>query len=541
MAAAKARVADTNASLGKRKADVANYAVNAYMLGDSGGSAAEMLDAEDGNEVGRRKGYASAAIGDREDLARPPCGWPRPRRRPTPPPSARPQEAAAEAKAAVDEKRKAAQAAVDEQQQIVDRVEGELSRLVAAEQRRRAAAAARQAPEATARRAAAQAAANPVVDEPAAPAVDAPSNPPSTPDPVADPPVGEGAEAAIAAARSVLGVRYTWGGADPSTGFDCSGLVMWAWAHGGKSLPHSSAAHVRLVAAHLDVVDPARRPHLLRQPGPPRRPVHRRRPDHPRPAHRLLRAGRRASTTGATSPEPDGSSWAAPAAGAVRSCSADSLAGCSERRRHRRCPTTDEHHRAPRRPIPADVEPGAGWLSLEQDPSSSRSPSCTGEDPAAADPNRPAASTSSSPPGRVDGDEVTVTADEFRSDSGDATAASQTVTVTSGEGEATVGLAGQAQLLRRPLARPQRAGRRTKPLFERKGDQLTVEAKFGPQGSREGDPGIAARRPRRPVPGRRRGLASRPVSSSTGSNRTRSPPRGRRRRCTGPAPAPRSS
>jgi len=240
VAAAKARVADTSASLGKRKADVANYAVNAYMLGDSGGSAAEMLDAEDGNEVGRRKGYASAAIGDREDLLDA-LRVAKAQAQADITALGEAQEAAADAKAAVAEKREAAQAAVSEQREIVDRVEGELSRLVAAEQRRRAAVAARKAREA-ARRAAAEAAANPVVDEPAAPSVDAPSNPPSTPDPVADPPVGEGAEAAIAAARSVLGVRYTWGGADPSTGFDCSGLVMWAWAHGGKSLPHSSAA-----------------------------------------------------------------------------------------------------------------------------------------------------------------------------------------------------------------------------------------------------------------------------------------------------------
>ena len=70
--------------------------------------------------------------------------------------------------------------------------------------------------------------------------------PPTTTDPAPAPapapPVGQGAAAAIAAAKSVLGVRYTWGGASPETGFDCSGLVMWAWAHGGISLPHSSAA-----------------------------------------------------------------------------------------------------------------------------------------------------------------------------------------------------------------------------------------------------------------------------------------------------------
>jgi cell wall-associated NlpC family hydrolase len=55
------------------------------------------------------------------------------------------------------------------------------------------------------------------------------------------PGVSSGAAAAVSAAYSVLGVPYQWGGADPSTGFDCSGLTMWAWAHGGVSLPHSSA------------------------------------------------------------------------------------------------------------------------------------------------------------------------------------------------------------------------------------------------------------------------------------------------------------
>lgn len=56
------------------------------------------------------------------------------------------------------------------------------------------------------------------------------------------PPInGSGAEAAVAAAYSVLGTPYVWGGASPS-GFDCSGLTMWSWAHGGVSLPHNSAA-----------------------------------------------------------------------------------------------------------------------------------------------------------------------------------------------------------------------------------------------------------------------------------------------------------
>jgi cell wall-associated NlpC family hydrolase len=58
-----------------------------------------------------------------------------------------------------------------------------------------------------------------------------------------NPPInGSGAAAAIAAAKSVIGTQYHWGGASPSTGFDCSGLTMWSWAHGGVSLPHSSSA-----------------------------------------------------------------------------------------------------------------------------------------------------------------------------------------------------------------------------------------------------------------------------------------------------------
>jgi cell wall-associated NlpC family hydrolase len=34
---------------------------------------------------------------------------------------------------------------------------------------------------------------------------------------------------AVTAAISQIGDRYVWGGASPTTGFDCSGLTMWAW------------------------------------------------------------------------------------------------------------------------------------------------------------------------------------------------------------------------------------------------------------------------------------------------------------------------
>ena len=56
------------------------------------------------------------------------------------------------------------------------------------------------------------------------------------------PPVPPGATGAIEAARSQLGVPYVWGGETPGVGFDCSGLVQWAWAQAGVSLPRTSGA-----------------------------------------------------------------------------------------------------------------------------------------------------------------------------------------------------------------------------------------------------------------------------------------------------------
>jgi len=45
----------------------------------------------------------------------------------------------------------------------------------------------------------------------------------------------------VGVAMSQLGTPYVWGGSAPG-GFDCSGLVMWAYAQVGVSLPHSSYA-----------------------------------------------------------------------------------------------------------------------------------------------------------------------------------------------------------------------------------------------------------------------------------------------------------
>ena len=54
--------------------------------------------------------------------------------------------------------------------------------------------------------------------------------------------VGSSAQglAAVRAAESQIGVPYVWGGETPGSGFDCSGLVQWAWAKAGITIPRTT-------------------------------------------------------------------------------------------------------------------------------------------------------------------------------------------------------------------------------------------------------------------------------------------------------------
>jgi len=46
--------------------------------------------------------------------------------------------------------------------------------------------------------------------------------------------------AALRAAESQIGVPYVWGGTTPGVGFDCSGLVQWAWQKAGVTIPRTT-------------------------------------------------------------------------------------------------------------------------------------------------------------------------------------------------------------------------------------------------------------------------------------------------------------
>jgi cell wall-associated NlpC family hydrolase len=141
------------------------------------------------------------------------------------------QQAATASQRDLDTQRRAAGAAMAEQRALLDKVQGELARLIAEEEARRRAEATRRAREALARRFRSSRG--------------LPSDIANVPAPNAR------AGTAVDTAKAQIGKPYEWGAAGPGS-YDCSGLTMYAWGRAGVSLPHSSSAQYSSLP-HLDI------------------------------------------------------------------------------------------------------------------------------------------------------------------------------------------------------------------------------------------------------------------------------------------------
>jgi len=65
-------------------------------------------------------------------------------------------------------------------------------------------------------------------------------------------PTSTNAAAVIPTAERYIGVKYTWGGTSPSTGFDCSGYTQYVFAKHGVRLPRTSRAQAQAGARIID-------------------------------------------------------------------------------------------------------------------------------------------------------------------------------------------------------------------------------------------------------------------------------------------------
>jgi peptidoglycan DL-endopeptidase CwlO len=250
---AQQELATTEAAIGVATTELTATAVQAYVHAQPSEEVFEVLVSGVDVDAPLRTAYQTARIGDQRietdqldarredvDIAR---GRLEERQR---------EESAIKADLAT--KAEAINAAAQEADDLLARTNEELKELIRQEEERRRIAAERAARAAAEAAAAARAAAarNRTPANPGggggggggdggessggggAPAPEAPRRVP--------PPPSGGAAGAVESAMAMIGAPYRWATADPNAGFDCSGLVSWAWGQNGRSLPRSSRA-----------------------------------------------------------------------------------------------------------------------------------------------------------------------------------------------------------------------------------------------------------------------------------------------------------
>jgi cell wall-associated NlpC family hydrolase len=122
-----------------------------------------------------------------------------------------------------------------ERQQMLASIKDQIVQLQAEERQRQAELAAQARARLAAQQAAAASAQTTYTDPYSEPAFsDIPTGAPL--------PDGSRAAQVVAIAMQYLGIPYVWGGASPSQGFDCSGLVSYVYAQIGIYIPHHAAS-----------------------------------------------------------------------------------------------------------------------------------------------------------------------------------------------------------------------------------------------------------------------------------------------------------
>jgi cell wall-associated NlpC family hydrolase len=133
------------------------------------------------------------------------------------------------------QQKQAIEGQISEQNQLLSTIKGQIKQLKIEEAQRQAQLAAQARARAEAIRLAAERAQHQVAAQAAANASHVePAYNPNVPAPQ----YGD----VVSIAMQYLGIPYVWGGASPSTGFDCSGFVMYVFAQIGVSLPHHAAS-----------------------------------------------------------------------------------------------------------------------------------------------------------------------------------------------------------------------------------------------------------------------------------------------------------